>query len=106
MANSHNETNIDSIPETNYFTYEEVGNIFKQKRTNQLNMIYMNIRTLPKNVSKLEYYLLKMNAPVDLIAISESKITKTANLVFENYINIPNYSFVNSRKKMCFWGGI
>ena len=65
----------------------------------------MNIRSLSKHVSKLEYYLIKMNAPVDLIAISESKITKTANLVFENYINIPNYSFVNY-PSLSHFGGV
>ena len=70
----------------------------------ELTSLYFNISSLPLNISKLEYYLNSMNTIVDIIAISESKITKTVNVGFENYIKIPNYTLVNSPSISNFGG--
>ena len=68
------------IPETQYHTFSEVGTMFNGRSMGELTTLYLNTSSLPKKLSKLEHYLNSMNTIVDIIAISESKITKTVNV--------------------------
>ena len=92
------------IPETQYHTFSEAGNFFKRRSMGELTTLYCNTSSLPKNLEKLERCINSMNTVVDIIAISESKITKTVNVGFENYIKIPNYEFKNEPSLTDFGG--
>ena len=103
-ALNSNNVNSGNIPESSYHTYKEVGSLFNRRSMGELTSLYFNISSLPLNISKLEYYLNSMNTIVDIIAISERKLTKTVNVGFENYIKIPNYTLVNSPSISNFGG--
>ena len=105
MQTINDVTNGNIIPETQHYSFDGSGKIFNQKSMGELTSLYLNISSLPKNISKLQYYLNSMNSIVDIIAISESKITKTVNIGFENYISIPNYTLINS-PSLSFFGAL
>ena len=57
---------------------------------NSLSLFHINSCSLDKNFEDLEYLLKATNKTFDVIAISESRIIKDANL--SKYINIYSYS--------------
>ena len=84
MTTFNDDGTAGIIPETQYHTFSEAGNFFKRRSMGELTTLYCNTSSLPKNLEKLERCINSMNTVVDIIAISESKITKTVNVGFEN----------------------
>ena len=58
-----------------------------------LFLIHFNVRSLQKNLDKLTNYILQMKKLPDIIAITETKLTK--NQIVVN-INIEGYNFIHS----------
>ena len=56
-------------------------------KSNSLSTFYINACSLSKNFDDLEYLLKTANMNFDIIAISETRVTKNIN------ININNYAF-------------
>ena len=60
----------DKLLNCNYYTESEFNNSFTTSNT--FSIYHVNIRSLPRNICKLEYYLEEITRKFDIIAISES----------------------------------
>ena len=60
-------------------------------------MLHINICSLNKNFDDMEYLLTTTNMNFDIIAISETRITKNINKIFN--INLNNYAPVFTPSK-------
>ena len=93
-----NEPELDNdcntnIIETKYYTNLELKNIVDCKNISDLKLIYFNISSLHQNMDKLVNLIAEVNFTPDIIALSETRITKTVNKEF--YPSIPNYTYFN-----------
>ena len=97
------ETDLDydyntDITETKYYTNLELKNIVDCNKLSDLNLLYLNISSLKQNLDKLVNLVAEVNFTPDIIALSETRITKTVNKDFNpsipnfTYFNIPSYT--------------
>ena len=89
---SSNKNHLNTLmPGTSVFT-TECCNIHQLKQNiacHNLSALHVNIRSLIKNMSKLEYKLTDLSVSPDLIAISETWITDSKT----DDVNLPGYNF-------------
>ena len=77
----------------NYTSLHSFSKLLKQNKSEfYLSLIHFNMRSLPKNLHKIEDFLLCSNALPKIIAISETKLnaSKVCN------VNLNNYSFLHN----------
>ena len=58
-----------------YYNVIEMAQVFKDHGNQGLSVIHVNIRSLAKNLFKLENFLSDINFTPDIIAVSETKIS-------------------------------
>ena len=77
----------------NYTSLHSFSKLLKQNKSEfDLSLIHFNMRSLPKNLHKIEDFLFCCNALPKIIAISETKLksSKVCN------VNLNNYSFLHN----------
>ena len=77
----------------NYASLHSFSKLLKQNKSEfDLSLIHFNLRSLPKNLNKIENFLFCCNALPKIIAISETKLksSKVCN------VNLNNYSFLHN----------
>ena len=91
MNNSHLQNLLSTCGHSNnsFTDYCDIHQIKDKIPKHGLSVLYANIRSLIKNMSKLEELILGMFISPDLIAVSETWLTnsKTVN------VNLPGYNF-------------
>ena len=86
------ENNIES----KYYSIKQTGSLFhKTARQHGFSIMHCNIRSLSKNITKLEDILITSKESPDIIAISETKLKESNS----SNINIPGYLFLNTNSK-------
>ena len=87
------ESSYNSYIQSKYYTVKQTGNFFYQaNKYHGFSMMHFNIRSLPKNLTSLNDFILTVKETPEIIAISETK------LLDENIYNIciPGYVFLNT----------
>ena len=84
-----------SISENKYYTEAEVGDIFRNKNEGDLATITFNIESLPLHFDELEYTLGKMESKIDIIGITETKISDVVNAHY--HPNLEGYTFYDTQ---------
>ena len=74
---------------SNYYDIDQIQNLKFPAKTNSLSLFHMNVCSLSKNFDDLEYLLKCTNKGIDIVAVSETKITKKKTLLTSN-INLQN----------------
>ena len=73
-----------------YLAVEKFFLVKKDFKQADLMFLHLNVRSLRKNIDKLEELLVLMQITTDIIAISETKLNKRSNLA---PIQLPGYNF-------------
>ena len=74
-----------------YYDIEEIQTLKILNKSKSLSVFHINTCSLSKNFEGLEYLLKTTNMNFDIIAISETRITKNINEI--SNINLNNYAF-------------
>ena len=97
-----NQFNMSSLPDdinsddpantvsSKYYDTEELQNLKITKKSKSLSLFHINAYSLTKNFDNLQHLLSCTNKNFEIIAITETRITK--NLSIANNLNIKNYS--------------
>ena len=81
----------ETICSSKYYNIEEMGNIEIPHKNKSLSLFHINARSLDKNFYDLQPLLSCTKTKFDIIAISETRITRQVSLL--NNLNLNNYSF-------------
>ena len=84
-----------SVTENKYYTEGEVGCLFRNKSERDFSIITFNIESLPKHFDEFEHTLDKMKTNIDIIGVTETKITDKVNSYY--HPNLKGYKFYHSR---------
>ena len=90
-ANPENSNNPEKVCSSKYYDIEEVHNIQIFHKNKSLSLFHINACSLNKNFDDLQHLLNCTKKSFDIIAISETRITKQVSLL--NNLNLNNYSF-------------
>ena len=86
-----NSNDSEKISSSKYYDIEEMHNIEIPHKNKSLSLFRINACSLNKNFDDLQYLLSCTKAKFDIIAISETSITKEVSS--SNNLNLNNYSF-------------
>ena len=75
-----------------YHTPSQLAHTIETKHNNELVLIHFNVRSLPKNKSKIELLLTQMPTLPEIIAIFETKLNSSNR----HLVDIKNYNFAHS----------
>ena len=91
--NTSPEQNVDpeNVVNSRYFDIDEIQALKLYDKKNSLSFFHINACSLNKNFDDLEYLLKCTNKSFDIIAVSETRISKKTSLTCN--INLKNYSF-------------
>ena len=92
ITKNHTNRNPDNVVKCRYYDIEEIQALNIPNKSKSLSMFHINTCSLSKNFDDLEYLLKTTNMNFDIIAISETRITKNINNILSN-INLNNYAF-------------
>ena len=87
----------DNVVKCRYFDIAEILTFNIPSKSKSLPMLHINICSLNKNFDDMEYLLKTTNMNFYIIAISETRITKNVNKIFN--INLNNYAPVFTLSK-------
>ena len=90
-ATPENNNDPEKICSSKYYDIEEMGNIEIPHKNKSLSLFHINACSLNKNFDDLQHLLSCTKTKFDIIAISETRITKQVSLL--NNLNLNNYSF-------------
>ena len=90
-ATPENNNDPEKICSFKYYHIEEMGNIEIPHKNKLLSLFHINACCLNKNFDDLQHLLSCTKTKFDIIAISETRITKQVSL--SNNLNLNNYSF-------------
>jgi len=62
--------------------------------SNDLSLLHCNIRSLYKNIDKLEEIVTPCSTPTDIIALTETRIKDTSIIA-----TLPGYNFINKNSE-------
>ena len=88
---------------TDYHTDTGMCNIVSRRSSDEISLVYINIRSLVCNFDKLKNYIAQFDVKPDLIALAETKITEKVNQ--NPLVDIEGYTFI-FRKSPDFFGGV
>ena len=74
-----------------YYGFEEMGNIEIPHKNKSLSLFHINACSLNKNFDDLQHLLSSTKTQFDIIAISETRITRQVSLL--SNLNLNDYSF-------------
>ena len=66
----------ENVVNSNYYDIDQIQNLKFPAKTNSLSLFHMNVCSLSKSFDDLEYLLKCTNKGIDIVAVSETKITK------------------------------
>ena len=92
ITENHTNRDPDNVVKCRYYDIEEIQTLNIPNKSKSLSMFHINTCSLSKNFDDLEYLLKTTNMNFDIIAISETRITKNINNILSN-INLNNYAF-------------
>ena len=91
LTSSNNHSNSDlSLPLSQYATHTDFVSHIDKLMSKDLSLLHCNIRSLYKNMDKLEEIVTPCSKPPDMIALSDTRIKDTsiiATLLGYNFIN-------------------
>ena len=93
MSSSPDDINSDDPENTvssKYYDIEELQNLKITNKSKSLSLFHINACSLSKNFDDLQHLLSCTNKNFDIIAITETRITKNVSLT--NNLSIKNYS--------------
>ena len=90
-ATPENSNDPENISSSKYYDIEEMQNIEILHNNKSLSLFHINACSLNKNFDDLQHLLSCTKKNFDIIAISETRITKQVSLL--NDLNPNNYSF-------------
>ena len=90
-ATPENSNDPEKISSSKYYDTEEMHNIEIPHNNKSLSLFHINACSLNKNFDDLQHLLSFTKKNFDIIAISETRITKQVSLL--NNLNLNNYSF-------------
>ena len=90
-ATPENSNDPEKISSSKYYDIEEMHNIEIPHKNKSLSLFHINACSLNKNFDDLQHLLSCTKTKFDIIAISETRITKQVSL--SNNLNLNNYSF-------------
>ena len=93
FINTSPEQNVDpeNVVNSRYIDNDEIKALKSRDKKNSLSFFHINARSLNKNFDDLEYRLKRTSKSFDIIAVSETRISKKTSLICN--INLKNYSF-------------
>ena len=90
-ATPENSNDPEKISSPKYYDIEEMHNIEIPQKNKSLSLFHIHACSLNKNFDGLQHLLSCTKTKFDIIAISETRITKQVSL--SNNLNLNNYSF-------------
>ena len=90
-ATPENGNDPEKITSSKYYDIDEMHNIEIPHKNKSLSLFHINACSLNKNFDDLQHLLSCTKTKFDIIAISETRITKQVSL--SNNLNLNNYSF-------------
>ena len=90
-ATPENSNDPEKISSSKYYDIEEMHNIEIPHNNKSLSLFHINACSLNKNFDDLQHLLSCTKKNFDIIAISETRITKQVSLLYN--LNLNNYSF-------------
>ena len=87
-SQTHDFKDPENVLKCKYYNLEEVQTINISYKKSSLSLFHINTCSLNQNVQDLEYLLKTTNTNFGIIAIPETRIPKSTNIV--KNINIPN----------------
>ena len=88
---SDQNKNQENVSNCKYYDLNEIKPLNKLNNKTSLSPFHLNTCSLSKNFEDLEYFLDSTNLNFDVIAISETRITKSKAQI--NHIDLTNYSY-------------
>ena len=76
---------------SNYYDIDQIQTLKFPEKNKSLSLFHINACSLSKNFDDLEHLLKCTNKAFDIVAVSETRITKKTSLT--SNINLQNYSF-------------
>jgi len=92
-CNSHSDSDL-SLPLSQCATHTDFASYFDTLLSNDLSLLYCNIRSLYKNRDKLEEIVPPCSKPPDIIALSETRVKETSIIATR-----PGYNFSNENSQ-------
>jgi len=92
-SNNHSDSDL-SLPLSQYATHTDFVSHIDKLMSNDLSLLHYNIRSLYKNVDKLQEIVTPCSKPPDIIALSETRIKETSIIA-----KLPGYSFFNENSQ-------
>ena len=90
-ATPENSNEPEKSSSSKYYDIEEIHNIEIPHKNKLLSLFHINVCSFNKNFNDLQHLLSCTKTKFDIIAISETRITKQVSLL--NNLNLNNYSF-------------
>ena len=90
-ATPENSNEPEKSSSSKYYDIEEIHNIEIPHKNKLLSLFHINVCSFNKNFNDLQHLLSCTKTKFDIIAISETRITKQVSL--SNNLNLNNYSF-------------
>ena len=81
----------DYLVNCKYYSINEIQSLKVANKDKSLSMFHINACSLNKNFDGLEYFLKCTNKKFDVVAVSETKITRNTSKLCN--ISLKNYSF-------------
>jgi len=95
LTSSNNQSDRDlSLPLSQYATHTDFVSHVDKLMSIDLSLLHCNIRSLYKNIDKLEEIVTPCSKPPDIIALSEARIKKTPIIA-----TLPGYNFINENSQ-------
>jgi len=92
-SNNHSDSDL-SLPLSQYATHTDFASHIDKLMPNDLSLLHCNIRSLYKNMDKLEEIVTPCSNPPDIIALSETRIKQTLIIA-----TLPGYNFINENSQ-------
>ena len=92
----------DCLTDCKYVGIHELNIAFAKMKLNDLSLVYVNIRSLSKNLSKFENMLRRLDREPDIICITETKLNESIKSNLDqsnnktNVIKLPGYEFYHT----------
>ena len=90
-ATPENSNDLEKVCSSKYYDIEEMHNIKISHKNKSLSLFHINACSLNKNFDDFQHLLNCTKFFFDIIAVSETRITKQVSLL--NNLNLNNYSF-------------
>ena len=101
-ATPENGNDPEKITSSKYYDIDEMHNIEIPHKNKSLSLFHINACSLNKNFDDLQHLLSCTKTKFDIIAISETRITRQVSLL--NNLNLNNYSFEFTPTETCAGG--